>query len=344
MDYMNRLVVIILNWNGADDTIACIDSLRQQKTVPSIIVVDNDSSDDSLARLQQYKKRHSKSDLRLIKNTQNSGFAGGINVGLLHALGEGFEYIGILNPDATAAKMWSTELIKELDKNPEYGLVTGLLLSRDGKTIDSTGDFYSMWGLAFPRGRGQPRSQASKKAEPVFGATGGSVVFRASVFEKIGLFDERFFMYYEDVDISFRAQLAGFRVRYTPRAIAYHKQGASSQKVPGLTVYNTFKNLPLLAYKNLPTGLLWSVLPRFWLAYWLFYFNAIRRGNGWAATKGIGASLRLLPYCIAYRHKNRRARIVTVKYIRSLIYDGLPPVESGLQRLIHPFKSRRSKA
>ena len=341
---MNRLAVIVLNWNGSDDAIECIESLTEQTLKPTIIIVDNNSSDNSVSVFEKYISIHKREDITLIKNPDNFGFAGGINTGLVYAKEHNFEYIGVLNPDAIADKKWCQVLVDELSSQPKYGIATGILQRRDGKTLDTTGDFYTTWGLPGPRNRDEPVKNAPSKPGEVFGATGGGAIYRAAIFDDIDMFDEDFFMYYEDVDISFRAQLAGFRVRYTPRAIAYHKQGASSQKVPGLTVYNTFKNLPLLAYKNLPTGLLWSVLPRFWLAYWLFYFNAIRRGNGWAATKGIGASLRLLPYCIAYRHKNRRARIVTVKYIRSLIYDGLPPVESGLQRLIHPFKSRRSKA
>ena len=108
----------------------------------------------------------------------------------------------------------------------------------------------------------------------------------------IGLFDEDFFMYYEDVDLSFRAQLAGWKVRYTPKAIAYHKVGASSQKVPGFAVFNTFKNLPLVLIKNVPGRLFWTIGARFFLTYWLIFASAIRHGNGCPAFRGI--------FCIAH--------------------------------------------
>ena len=105
------------------------------------------------------------------------------------------------------------------------------------------------------------------------------------------MFDEDFFMYYEDVDLSFRAQLAGWKVRFTPKAIAYHKVGASSKKVPGLAVYNTFKNLPLVFIKNVPGKLFWYIGIRFLLTYWLIFASAIRHGNGWPAFKGALASI-----------------------------------------------------
>ncbi len=103
------------------------------------------------------------------------------------------------------------------------------MLHRDGKTIDSTGDFYTTWGLPGPRGRGRPTHEAESSPGYVFGATGGGFVARTEMYQKTGLYDEAMFMYYEDVDLSFRAQLAGYKVRYTPLAIAYHTRGASSQ-------------------------------------------------------------------------------------------------------------------
>jgi GT2 family glycosyltransferase len=131
------------------------------------------------------------------------------------------------------------------------------LIKTNGKTLDTTGDFYTTWGLPGPRNRDEPVKNAPSKPGEVFGATGGGAIYRAAIFDDIDMFDEDFFMYYEDVDLSFRAQLAGWKVRFTPKAIAYHKIGASSKKVPGLAVYNTFKNLPLVFIKNVPGKLFW---------------------------------------------------------------------------------------
>ena len=221
---MNRLAIIVLNWNGADDALNCVESLQQQTLRPEIIIVDNNSSDDSVERFEDHVKSQKKDAPILIKNSQNLGFAGGINTGLVHARKQGFEYIGVLNPDAIADKKWCQALVDELSSHPKCGIATGILQRRDGKTLDTTGDFYNTWGLPGPRNRDEPVENAPSKPGEVFGATGGGAIYRAAMFDDIDMFDEDFFMYYEDVDLSFRAQLAGWKVRFTPKAIAYHNE------------------------------------------------------------------------------------------------------------------------
>ena len=330
IDNMNRLAIIVLNWNGADDALNCVESLQQQTLRPEIIIVDNNSSDDSVERFEDHVKSQKKDAPILIKNSQNLGFAGGINTGLVHARKQGFEYIGVLNPDAIADKHWLKSLYTELTSHPSAGIATGLLLRRDGNTIDTSGDFYTTWGLPGPRNRDEPTVNAPNQPGEIFGATGGGALYRTAMLNDIGLFDEDFFMYYEDVDLSFRAQLAGWKVRYTPKAIAYHKVGASSQKVPGLAVFNTFKNLPLVLIKNVPGRLFWTIGARFFLTYWLIFASAIRHGNGCPAFRGIFASLIRQPRAWVHRVKIQRNRKVSIKYIRSIIHDGPLPNQTGL--------------
>lgn len=327
---MNSLAIIVLNWNGADDTLNCVESLQQQTLRPEIVIVDNNSSDDSVERFEDHIKSQKKDAPILIKNSQNLGFAGGINTGLVHARKQGFEYIGVLNPDAIADKHWLKSLYTELTSHPSAGIATGLLLRRDGNTIDTSGDFYTTWGLPGPRNRDEPTVNAPNQPGEIFGATGGGALYRTAMLNDIGLFDEDFFMYYEDVDLSFRAQLAGWKVRYTPKAIAYHKVGASSQKVPGLAVFNTFKNLPLVLIKNVPGRLFWTIGARFFLTYWLIFASAIRHGNGCPAFRGIFASLIRQPRAWVHRVKIQRNRKVSIKYIRSIIHDGPLSNQTGL--------------
>ena len=327
---MNRLAIIVLNWNGADDALNCVESLQQQTLRPEIIIVDNNSSDDSVERFEDHVKSQKKDAAILIKNSQNLGFAGGINTGLVYAKEHNFEYIGVLNPDAIADKHWLKSLYTELTSHPSAGIATGLLLRRDGNTIDTSGDFYIPWGLPGPRNRDEPTVNAPNQPGEIFGATGGGALYRTAMLNDIGLFDEDFFMYYEDVDLSFRAQLAGWKVRYTPKAIAYHKVGASSQKVPGLAVFNTFKNLPLVLIKNVPGRLFWTIGARFFLAYWLIFASAIRHGNSWPAFRGIFASLIRQPRAWVHRVKIQRNRKASIKYIRSIIHDGPLPNQTGL--------------
>ncbi len=335
---MNRLAVIVLNWNGSDDAIECIESLTKQTLKPTIIIVDNNSSDNSVSVFEKYISTHKKESIVLIKNPDNLGFAGGINTGLVYARKQGFEYIGVLNPDAIADKKWCRALVDELSSQPKCGIATGILQRRDSKTFDTTGDFYTTWGLPGPRNRDEPVENAPDKPGEVFGATGGGAIYRAAIFDDIDMFDEDFFMYYEDVDLSFRVQLAGWKVRFTPKAIAYHKVGASSKKVPGLAVYNTFKNLPLVFIKNVPGKLFWYIGLRFFLAYWLIFASAVRHGNGWPAFKGILASIIRKPAAYKKRLNIQKNRKVSVNYIRSIIHDGPLPNQTGLLKFKRFFR------
>ena len=327
---MNRLAIIVLNWNGSDDAIECIESLTEQTLKPTIIIVDNNSSDNSVSVFEKYISIHKREDITLIKNLDNLGFAGGINTGLVHAREQGFEYIGVLNPDAIADKKWCRALVDELSAHLDCSIATGIMQRRDGKTLDTTGDFYTTWGLPGPRNRDEPVENAPSKPGEVFGATGGGAIYRAAIFDDIDMFDEDFFMYYEDVDLSFRAQLAGWKVRFTPEAIAYHKVGASSKKVPGLAVYNTFKNLPLVFIKNVPRQLFWYIGIRFFLTYWLIFASAVRHGNGWPALKGILASIVHKPAAYKKRLTIQKNRKASVDYIRSIIHSGPLPNQTGL--------------
>lgn len=337
---MNRLAIVVLNWNGADDALECIASLEKQTLLSKIIIVDNNSSDDSVERFEKYIKNHPQSDLVLIKNQENLGFAGGINTGLRYALEHKFEFIGVLNPDAVADKNWCQTLVAEFESHKTCGIATGLLLRRNGKIVDSSGDFYTTWGLPGPRNRDEPIKNAPDKPGEVFGATGGGAIYRAAIFDDIDMFDEDFFMYYEDVDLSFRAQLAGWKVRFTPKAIAYHKVGASSGKVPGLAVYNTFKNLPLVFIKNVPGRLFWSIGIRFFITYWLIFLSAIRHGNGWPALKGVFASLIKTPAAYKKRLAIQKNRKVSVDYIKSIIHDGPMPNQTGLVKFRKIFTGK----
>ena len=251
---MNRLAVIVINWNGIEDTLLCVDSLLKQthKTL-QIIVVDNGSTDNSKQLLEKKQSEVGEERLTTIYLPHNTGFTGGVNTGINYALARNFDGIALFNNDAVADKNWLKELADSLFKQPKTGIATGLLLHEDSKTIDSTGDWYSLWGLPFPRSRNEPPKNAPK-AGYVFSGSGGASLYRPEMLEEIGIFDNHYFAYYEDVDISFRAQLAGWQVFYNPKAVAYHKQGATSSKLSGFTVQQTFKNLPMLFIKNVPPG------------------------------------------------------------------------------------------
>ena len=172
---------IILNWNCASDTLKCVDSLLMQTTPPDLIVVDNASGDNSVEVITQYIRARPDAPIYLIANPVNSGFAGGINTGITHALKSKYTYIGSLNPDATADKKWVESLVDELRRHQDAGIVTGILARTDKKHLDTTGEQYTTWGIPGPRMRDGLLKDVPKQAEYIFGATGGAFIARGRV-------------------------------------------------------------------------------------------------------------------------------------------------------------------
>lgn len=335
---MNKVAIIILNWNGIADTLDCLNSLQKQSFKDfTAVVIDNGSTDDSRTKLAEYQSKYSK-NVEVIYNPKNFGFAGGVNTGIEWALNEDYEYVALFNNDATADKDWLKYLVDNIQSD-EIGISTGLLLHGDGKTIDSTGDWYTTWGLPFPRNRNDKTNKAPNSGL-VFSASGGASLYKTAMLREIGLFDENFFAYYEDTDISFRAQLAGWKVAYTNKAIAYHKQGATSKKIPGFAVYQTFKNLPLLFIKNVPRELLLPIGVKFYFAYLLMFINAVIKGRGKFAIKGVWQSILLIPTTLGDRSGIQSNKKVTTEYIKSILWPDLPPDQTGIRKLRRIFTGR----
>lgn len=329
---MNRVAVVVLNYKGIEDTISCLTSLSKQSYENfKIVLIENGSNDNSADEFKKLEQQYSNL-LHTIYNDENLGFAGGVNRGIEWAIDNSYDYVALFNNDAVADKNWLSELVDTANEK-QSGITTGLLLHEDGRTIDSTGDWYTTWGLPFPRNRNDKTSEAAVEGF-VFSGSGGASLFSLPMLKKIGSFDEDFFAYYEDTDVSFRAQLAGYKVYYQPKAIAYHKQGATSAKIPGFAVQQTFKNLPLLFYKNTPRSLFLSIGARFWFAYVLMLGHAIKKGSGKPAIKGYAQSVKL--FWTSSRTKRKiiqSEKVATDSYIKSILWADLPPDQTGLRKL-----------
>ncbi len=315
-----KVFVVIPNWNGAEWLGESLKSIEMQSYSTSVVVVDNASTDNSAELVNgQFP------GVTLLENPTNLGFAGGVNVGIRYAMGNGADAVALFNNDAVADKDWLKNLVESIKGNPELGIVTGKLLRSDKKYIDSTGDFYSRYGIAFPRGRNQEDADQYDASEEVFGASGGASLYRTELLKEIGPFDESFFAYFEDVDISFRAQLAGWKVWYQPKAIAYHRIGSTSSKLGSFTRYHSVKNLFMLYVKNMPGWLFWKYLPLF--AYTMFRMcgTSLLRGGIWAYLRGLSYFILHLPAVLKDRHQIQKSRKVSTKHIDSILYKNRPP-------------------
>lgn len=324
---MHKTAVVVPNWNGLDSLAACLDSLLAQTIGAEIVVVENGSSDGSVEFLKtEY------SQITVLPQVVNLGFDGGVNVGINYAIAKNYDLVALLNNDAVAEPNWLENLTRAMHIK-EVGIATCAFMSIDKQHLDSTGDQFTVWGLPFPRGRGENSAEPYKNKTDIFGASGGASLYRISMLKQIGLFDEDFFAYYEDVDISFRAQLAGWKVKYVPGAIAYHDTGSTSRKIKGFTTYQTMKNQPLVIFKNVPAGLMWPILWRFIIAYKLFFLRAISRGQGWTALKGACKGIVLLFKKAPERRRIQKTRTVSNDYIWSIITHDLPPNATALRKL-----------
>lgn len=322
-----KVAVVMINWNGEEDSLVCLGALKAQSINATLVVVDNGSSDN----LSRFVKENHK-DVVLLENSKNLGFAGGANTGIRYATDNNFDYVALINNDATPTKTWLEELLKSASADVKIGITTGKLLKTDG-TIDSTGDQYTTWGLPYPRGRNDKDAGQYNNTELVFAGSGGASLYSIEMLKQIGLFDEDFFAYYEDVDISFRAQLAGWKVMYEPKAVAHHKIGASSGKVRGFTTYQTVKNLPWLLWKDVPLGLLPKILPRFFVSYNAIVFSSLAKGKFVPVFKGLFITTLLLPKKLVQRYKIQKSKAVSTNYINKMLTHDLPPNAYKLRRL-----------
>lgn len=314
-----RVAVVIPNWNGADFIRECLSSLQEQTLKPHIMVVDNGSHDDSVAIIEEEFPR-----VELLKFKDNAGFAGGVNRGLKPLLEQDFDFIALFNNDAVADKNWLKNLVAA-GQSKKRGIITGKFMRIDKVHIDSTGDQYSTRGMPFPRGRNHKDSGQYDRGEEVFSGTGGASLYRTSMLKEIGLFDEAFFAYFEDVDISFRAQLAGWKVWYEPTAIAYHHVSGTSSKLGDFARYHSIKNLVYLYDKNMPGWLFWKYKPVFLYQLLRIAAGALRDRKVIMFLKALSVVLTSMPDTLAKRHDIQKSRSVSPGYIDSKLYKTKPP-------------------
>jgi GT2 family glycosyltransferase len=243
--------VVILNWNGADDTLACLDSLATL-TYPNftVLLVDNGSTDDSLQRVLANNWAFS---LYIIENGANLGFAEGNNVGIRAALESGADFVMLLNNDTEIAPDCLDRLMDVAAAYPEAGVLGPRIFYMDPP--DVAWFDRAVWNPAslcfdFP-GQGEKESALSADPAETEYVCGAAMLFRAEVAKKIGLLDSRFFLVYEESDWGFAARRAGYKCLTVPAAKVWHKIGASfgSEESP-LRAYFSARNHLLWVEKN----------------------------------------------------------------------------------------------
>ena len=258
---MSRVTIIIPNYNGAAFIKKCIDSLKYQSFKDfEVIVVDNGSSDESKEYLEDLELYENNLNIKVIYLEENLGFAGGVNVGLYACSSE---YVILLNNDTEAFHDYVEKLVNAIEKSNKIFAINPLMINaHDKKLVDDAGDGYSLLGWGYQIGVGEPVEDFTKK-RTVFSACGGAAIYKKSILDEIGYFDEMHFAYLEDMDLSFRARLKGYIIGFEPKAKVYHLGSATSG-----SKYNSFKvrlaarNNIYLIYKNMPNiQIVFNILP-----------------------------------------------------------------------------------
>lgn len=310
---MPEISVIIANWNGRQFLPDCLAALRQQTFRDfETIFVDNASTDDSVEYV-----RANFPEVTIVPLESNLGFSGGNIAGYEHASGK---LIVLLNNDTEAHPEWLEAIHRASHEFSSAGSFTcKMMYFHDRTRIENCGFQIDSAGIAAEIGRDELDGPAWASPREVFGACGGAVAYRRNMLEQIGFLDPDFYMIYEDVDLSFRAQLSGFQCVYVPKAVVYHHYRSTIKKRPALQVFYSQRNIDFVYWKNLPLAFILRSAPRR-LLYELgsaLYF--VRLGSGVPFFKAKLDVLRRLPSVLRKRRVIQKQNTLATSQLRRLL-------------------------
>lgn len=306
-----KVSVVIPSWNGKHLLKVCLPSLRKQTFRDfEVIIVDNGSTDNSVLYIKRYFPQ-----FKVVTLTKNLGFSPAVNIGIRSANGK---YIVLINNDTFVDKDCLKKLVLAAEKHPDAGMVASKMLNYyNHKIIDSAGDYIDTVGHANNIGYGKKDEQKYNFSNYVFLVTGGGCLIKRSVFESVGLFDEDYFAYFEDVDLCLRAQMQGFKAWYEPSAVIYHMHKATSKKNIKFTEYLQFRNMTMNIIKDFPKALILD--HQNWIKILLVNLNTVRyltsQGNLNGALKAEWEVIKNLKSLLNKRKQIQNLKIVSDEYI-----------------------------
>ena len=277
-------------------------------------MVDNGSTDNSLDSVKSQW-----CDLHLVveRLNENLGFAVANNIGARLARGK---YLALLNADAFPEPDWLEQLLKAAENNPQFTFFASRQIQANTpELLDGTGDAYHVSGLAWRQNYNRPAAENGTQPGEVFSACAAAALYSRDDFLKVGGFDEDYFSYFEDVDLSFRLRLTGGRCLYVPQAVVYHVGSASTGNDSDFSIYHGYRNLVWTFFKDMPASLFWIYLPRHILM--IVYKSAvflIRRKRSIILKSQIDAFL-ALPAVLRKRKKIQQSRKVSSKEIQRVM-------------------------
>ncbi|SHK24259.1 glycosyltransferase family 2 protein [Tepidibacter formicigenes] len=295
-----KISLVIPNYNGKKFLKDCLDSLSKQSFSYKyeIIMVDNNSSDDSVEYIKE-----NYSYIKLIYLNKNHGFAKAVNEGIKLARGE---YVVLLNNDTEVEEDWLKNLVTCIEKDENVFSVSSKMVQYNHRNlIDDAGDEYTLLGWTLKTGDGENINRYNKKRE-IFSSCAGAAIYRKKIFDKIGYFDENFFAYMEDVDISYRAKIYGYKNIYCPDAIVYHiGSGTSGSRYNEFKVKLAARNNIYVPYKNMSLLQLITNFPFLLLGFFIKYLFFVKKGFGKVYLDGLKEGFTTLNKIEKVKYKNK---------------------------------------
>jgi GT2 family glycosyltransferase len=299
--------IVIVNWNGRRFLDACLTAVAAQQGVSAeTILVDNGSTDGSAAYVAERYPW-----VRVVALTENLGFAAGNNAGVREARGR---FVALLNNDTVADPGWLRALLSAAGGDEGVLVTSRIVYMHDRRVIDSAGDGMLRWGGAFKRHHGDTVDAATDSRE-VFGVCGAACLIARRVFEELGGFDEHLFISHEDVDLSYRARLLGYRCRYAADAIVAHHGSSTLGRVSRVAVYHGQRNLEWVYLKNTPTSLMLRTLPGHLVYVAAAALHFTRAGLLGTFLRAKLAAVAGVPHVLRQRAEVQRARRVDANAI-----------------------------
>ncbi|MGH9394842.1 MAG: glycosyltransferase family 2 protein, partial [Terriglobales bacterium] len=241
--------MLIVNWNGLRFLENCLESLRRQTYQDfETILIDNGSTDASVGYVQSRYP-----EVKVVALIQNLGFQAANIAGLEHASAE---TLVLLNNDTEAMPEFLEALAKAVEKYPEAGSFACKMMNFQDRTrIDNCGAGLTAAGVGVNYGSGEVDSDEFRRGRWVFSPCGGAAAYRRAMLDEVGFFDSDFFMTYDDLDLAFRSQLAGYPCRFVPEAVVYHHYRGTMAQFPQRQVYFSQRSIEWVYLKNMPLAL-----------------------------------------------------------------------------------------
>jgi GT2 family glycosyltransferase len=318
---MPDVSVVIVNWNGLDELKACLESLRGCGRDLELIVVDNGSTDGSVAYLRDQP------GLRLVENAHNTGYAPANNAGIAQASAE---FVLLLNNDTRVAPGFLEPMLDAMREGADVGACQARLLTTDDPPrVDGLGSYLTWSGFLYHYRYGKPDTGTGPPFE-IFAAKGAAMLVRRAALDRVGAFDDDFFAYLEDSDLSWRIWLNGWRILCVPASCVWHRGGVTARRLPSaLVTFHSFKNRLCMLLKNPAGATAWRILPPHLLLVLGLMVIELARGRPGAAgaiARALGWNLRRLPATLRKRREvQRRVRRLSDRALRPRLWRRVRP-------------------